>query len=175
MRTLEHRRHSRRDPVSIHLSDEGRALARAVGATLPPFDRVVTSPKPRAIETAEALGGRWDGTVDGLGQMPDDVGVSGDVLHLRSFAEYVAMIHRSEEMATYAAGQAQLWRTELERVPEGGALLLISHGGVIEFGAASALPTTARRWGPPLGYLEGVRLQWDGQRWVSGEVVRVPG
>ena len=175
MRTLEHRRHSRRDPVSIHLSDQGRALARTVGATLPHFDRVVTSPKPRAIETAEALGCRSAATLDGLGQMPDEVGVSLDVLRLRSFAEYVAVIRQSEEMAAYAAGQAELWRTELERVPEGGTLLLVSHGGVIEFGAASALPREVPSWGPPLGYLEGVRLRWDGQRWVSGEVVRVLG
>jgi hypothetical protein len=51
---------------------------------------------------------------------------------------------------------------------------MISHAGVIEFGAAAALPGLARTWGAPLGYLEGVRLTWDGHRWADGEILRVP-
>jgi broad specificity phosphatase PhoE len=174
MRTLEHRRHSRRDPVSIHLSPAGRELARRVGANLGRFDRVVTSPKPRARETAEAMGRTVDATVDALGEMPDDVGISIDELLPRTFSDYVELVGRSEAMATYARGQADRWRAELERVPDGGAVLLISHGGIIEFGTAAAVPEAARTWGATLGYLEGVRLLWDGRRWTSGEVLRVP-
>jgi len=174
MRTLEHRRHGPREPTGIHLSAAGRSLARSVGGTLPRFDRVVTSPKPRAVETAEAMGYRVDASVAGLGLLPDDAEGSGDADSPRSFAEYVERLARNEAVAAYAADQSELWRTELERVPDGGSLLMISHGGVIEFGAAYALPHPARAWGRPLGYLEGVRMVWDGQRWVSGAVLRVP-
>ena len=174
MRTLEHRRHGPREAAGLHLSAEGRSLAASVGATLPRFDRVVTSPKPRAVETAEAMGLRVDATVAGLGQMPDDADTLGDEPSPRSFAEYVARLARNESLSEYARFQAELWHAELARVPEGGSLLMISHGGVIEFGVAHALPLPARAWGRPLGYLEGVRMVWDTRRWVSGEVLRVP-
>ena len=173
MRTLEHRRHSRRDPAGIHLNAAGIALARRVARDLPAFSRVLTSPKPRAVETAEAMGLSVDGRLPALGEMPDDVGPAVDEMGPTGFASYVEFVERSEAMRAYAEGQADAWRRELERVPEGGAMLLISHGGIIEFGAAAAVPGLARGWGPPLGYLEGIRLDWDGARWTGGEIVRV--
>lgn len=175
MRTLEHRRHSRRDPTGVRLNAAGRSLARSIGAGIARFDRVVTSPKPRAIETAEAMGRTVDATLAGLAEMPDDAGVPMDVLRPRTFSDYAEMVRASSTAATYASSQAELWRTELERVPEGGTLLMVSHGGVIELGAVAALPRMAPSWGPALGYMEGVRLRWDGRRWASGEVVRIPG
>jgi|HubBroStandDraft_1064217.scaffolds.fasta_scaffold08175_3 broad specificity phosphatase PhoE len=173
MRTLEHRRHSQRDPAGIHLNPAGRALAQRVGAGLAPFDRVVTSPKPRARETAEAMGCIVDAEAPSLGEMPDDVGLPIDEMLPRTFADYVSFVRRSEPIAAYARAQADQWRVELERLPERGSLLMISHGGIIELGAAAALPGAAATWGATLGYLEGVRLVWDGRRWMSGEVLRV--
>ena len=174
MRTLEHRRHSRRDPAGIHLNAAGRRLARSVGAGIPRFDRVVTSPKPRAIETAEAMGRTVDAVLAALAEMPEDAAITADRPHPRTFAEYAEVVRQSSAAADYARAQADLWRVELERVPDGGRLLMISHGGVIELGAVAASPRMAPSWGPALGYLEGVRLRWDGSRWASGEVVRVP-
>ena len=174
MRTLEHRRHSRRDPGGVHLNESGRTLARRVGSHLARFDRVVTSPKPRARETAEAMGRAVDAEVVALGDMPDGVGISLDELCPRTFRDYVDLVGRSEAMAGYARDQVGCWRGELERVPEGGSLLMISHGGVIELGVAGAVPETARGWGVVLGYLEGVRLMWDGRGWTAGGVLRIP-
>lgn len=174
MRVVEHRRHSRRDPLGIHLNRVGVELARRIAPRIGPFDRVVTSPKPRAVETAQALGFTVDATLPELGMMPDDVGLSVDELHPRSFADYVQIADRSEAMAEYAAGQAKLMRDELERLPDGGRLLMVSHGGIIEFGAAAARPGDAMDWGEPLGYLEGIRLSLDRGKWVRGEVVRAP-
>jgi len=174
MRVLEHRRHSRRTPSEPHLSAEGVALARRVARTIGRFDRVVTSPKPRAVETAEALGFAVDATLPELAEMPDDVGLPIDSLGPRSFADYVRAVARSETMAEYAHRQADLMRRELERLPESSRLLLVSHGGVIEFGAAAARPREARSFGAPLGHLEGVRLFLDRGEWVRGEVLRVP-
>jgi len=174
MRVLEHRRHSRRETGGVHLSREGRALARRVAGTVGPFDRVVTSPKPRAIETAEALGFTVDATLDELAEMPDDVGLSDEALGNRSFVDYVRAVERSEEVAAYARRQAEVMRAQLARAPDpDGRLLLVSHGGIIELGAAAARPEDARAWGESLGYLEGVRLYWDRGKWVRGEVLRV--
>jgi broad specificity phosphatase PhoE len=174
MRVVEHRRHSRRDPVSIHLNHEGRELARRVAPTLGRFDRVVSSPKPRAVETAEALGFTVDALLPELQMMPDDAGVAVDELNPRSFADYVRIAKRSEAMGEYAVRQATVMRQELERLPDGARLLMVSHGGIIEFGAAAARPREAMRWGEPLGYLEGIRLYLDRGKWVRGEVLRVP-
>jgi broad specificity phosphatase PhoE len=175
MRTLEHRRHSRRDPGGVHLNADGLALAHSVAAGLPRFDRVVTSPLPRAVETAEALGLTVDTTLAGLAEVPDDVVAVFESLPrpARSFERIVEHLGRSREAAEFAHRELAQWRSELERVPEGGRLLMISHGGFIELVAASALPEVVRGWGPPLGYLEGVRLTWDGRRWTSAEVLRV--
>jgi broad specificity phosphatase PhoE len=173
MRTLEHRRHSRRDPGGVHLNESGVDLARRVAAGLPRFDRVVTSPKPRAVESAEAMGLHVDAELPGLAEMPDDVGVLAAAHLPTSFAAYAELIERSANARAYARAQSELWRNELARVPDGGSLLLISHGGLIEMGAAAAVPRAARTWGAPLGYLEGVRLRADGRRWTSGDVLRV--
>jgi broad specificity phosphatase PhoE len=173
MRVLEHRRHSHRDPASIHLNRKGIELARRVAPTLGRFDRVVTSPKPRAFETAEALGFRVDAVVPGLAMMPEDVGLSVEVLNARSFADYVRLAEQSEALGEFARDQADLMREELERVPDGGRLLLVSHGGIIEFGAAAACPREAAGWGPQVAHLEGVRLSLSRGEWVGGEVLRV--
>jgi len=173
MRVLEHRRHSRREPATPHLSPEGVALAHRVARTIGRFDRVMTSPKPRAVETAEALGFTVDATLPELAEMPDDAGLPVDALGLHTFADYVRGVVRSRATAEYARRQAELMHRELQRLPENGRLLFISHGGVIEFGAAAARPQEARTWGNPLGHLEGVRLFLDRGKWVRGEVLRV--
>lgn len=173
MRVIEHRRHSRRDPAGIHLNSTGIELARRVAPTLPRFDRVVSSPKPRAFETVKALGLTVDALLPELAMMPDDVGLSIDELNPRSFADYVRIAERSASMAEYATSQATVMREELERLPDGGRLLMVSHGGIIEFGAAAALGKEATSWGATVGYLEGVRLSLSRGEWVRGEILRV--
>jgi hypothetical protein len=50
----------------------------------------------------------------------------------------------------------------------------ISHGGLIEAGAVGCLPEAEHAaWGGPCGYCEGVRLFFDGEQFVRGEVLRV--
>jgi broad specificity phosphatase PhoE len=170
MKVLEHRRHSRRDPGGSHLNREGVALAQRVGRELAPFDRVVTSPKPRAVETAVAFGCAVDAVEEELAGMPDEIesALDGE----GSFAEYAVAGRRHPEVRRFMERQAELWEQELSRVPDRGRLLLVSHGGLIELGALGALPVPAAGFGPALGLVEGVRLYWDG-RFVGGEVLRV--
>ena len=172
MRILEHRRHSLRDPPSPHLNRAGVALARRIGPTIGPFARVVTSPKARAIETAAALGCVVDEEREELEAMPEPIGRILDRRPPQSFAGFVALVRGNEEIAGYARSQAALWRAELERVPDGGAVLMISHAGLIELGAAGAVPDIAGGWGEPLAPLDGVRLMLDRGRWTDGGVIR---
>jgi broad specificity phosphatase PhoE len=173
VRLLEHRRHSRRLPGGVHLTREGVALARRVAETTGPFDRVIASSAPRAIETAVAMGYAVDAEVRGLLAMPSAVDRQLAEHPPTSFADYVTAVSGSAVTRQFAERQEALWRAELGRLPEGGRLLVISHGGVIEFGTAAAVPEVAKDWGRPLAYLEGVRLQLDGDRWAGAEVVRV--
>jgi phosphohistidine phosphatase SixA len=173
MRTLEHRRHSRRDPGGIHLNAEGIALARKVGATLRAFDRVVTSPKPRAVETAEAMGLEVNATLPALGEIPADVAFPPEEFRPRTIDDFVNAVERSAVLGSYARNQLTLWRKELRKVPENGSLLMISHSGIVEAGAAAAVPREARAWGLPFDYLEGIRVVWNGSEWVSGEALRL--
>ena len=54
MRTLDIRRHTMRRKPGAHLSQDGIALARLIGENAGPYDLVVTSTIPRAVETAIA-------------------------------------------------------------------------------------------------------------------------
>ncbi len=173
MRVVEVRRHSLREPYGDHLSPEGIELAHRTAAALSGMERVVTSEKVRAIETAEALGLHVDRTIRELGQIPDEVQARVDEANPRSFAEYVTLVARNAWVRTFAASQVGLWSAELARVAEGGRLLVVSHGGIIELGAAMAVPEEARKWGIPLSVLEGVRLFWDEERWTRGEILRL--
>ena len=76
MRSLVVRRHSLRSPGGVHLSPEGVHQARRVGRFSGNFDRVVTSPKPRARETAEAMGFPVDAELELLGSLPEPLGGS---------------------------------------------------------------------------------------------------
>jgi broad specificity phosphatase PhoE len=174
MRTLQHRRHSRRDPSSVHLNEAGLALARRVAPGLPRFARAVTSPRPRAIETAEALGCRVDATIPALAELPDDVGIeSVEAFRRMGLPQYLRLLEESAAFRRFATDQAELWRRELERVADGEALLMVSHGSIIEAGALGALPALMEGGGGPLDYLEGVELRLERGRWVGGAVLRV--
>jgi len=174
MRVIEHRRHSRRETGGVHLSKEGRALARRVAGSIGRFDRVVTSPKARAVETAEVLGFTVDATLAELAEMPDDAGLSDDLFGDHTFPDYVRAIRRSNAVAEYAHLQAELMRAQLALLPEpNGRLLMVSHGGIIELGAAAALREGGGGWGGGFGYLEGIRLYLERGKWVRGEVLRV--
>lgn len=175
MRLLEVRRHSLREPTGPHLSAAGVLLARQVGPSLGRFDRVVTSPKPRAVETATELGFAVDAELPGLGTMPEDEGVVLEPERMRTFRDYADRYSRSATMSRYARSLESVWVEDLERIPDGGRELMISHGGAIECGAVAAILDGARTWGRTLGPLDGVRLYREAPGWVRGEVLRAIG
>jgi broad specificity phosphatase PhoE len=172
VRILEHLRHAERAPDSAHLSARGLAAARDLAPRIGAFDRVLTSPKPRAIETARALGFERAATREMLRGLPEEIEARVDAAHPGSFAEYEKLVAKSPAVGEFARGLAARWRAELERLPDPGRLLLISHGGLIEIGTVAAVPTFAHAFGPPLRPLEGVRLMLSGNRWTGGDVVR---
>ena len=119
------------------------------------------------------MGFHVDSELEDLGSVPDAVSDRLAEASLSSFAGFVDLVELGGIVGRFANDQAALWAAEVERVRDGGRLLLVSHGHLIELGTAAALPAAARSWGSALGYLEGVRLFREGGRWVGGEVLRV--
>src|SRR5262245_3439354 len=96
MKTIEIRRHSMRFKPGDHLNQPGVTLARLIGENLGPFDRVVTSRLPRAIETAIAMGFAVDELNELMSMMPDEVPWPLPP------AEYAAVIRKDGAVAHYA-------------------------------------------------------------------------
>jgi len=172
MRTLEIRRHTHRDAPLPHLSQQGVDLARRAGEGLGRFDRVITSAVPRAFETAIAMGYAVDEQIDQLGMMSDEVGAV--IQWNAGFAGWAKAARRYPVVAQYTQALGELLRSLVSALPDGGRVLIISHGGIVEASAIGCLPAGTRLVDDaPCGYCEGVRLIFDGSTVVNIEMLRV--
>ena len=76
----------------------------------------------------------------------------------------------------YATCQAAELRYWLSRIESGEALLVVSHGGIAEIGIVGLLgDVDASALGPSLDPCEGARLELDGDRVVSIQLLRYDG
>jgi phosphohistidine phosphatase SixA len=134
VRTLEVRRHAKRDPAADRLSVAGRAQAEDVGRALDvAFDVVFVSPAQRAAETvAWMLRGA-------AGQLPPHAVIPG----------LAAADNDGSPLAMAGVVSALL-----DAVPEGGRGLAVSHHPLIE---RAVLGLSAREM-DPLAECEGVVL-----------------
>ena len=172
MRTLEVRRHTMRTQPGKHLSQAGVSLARQTGASMGPFERVITSKLPRAFETAIAMGFAVDDQIGLLASMSDAVTEEFD--WTQGFPAVAAAVRQGRETNRYAAKLAHRWHSIVADLPEGSRILMISHGGIVEAGAAGCLPDADHAaWGRALDYCEGVRLLHDGDRFADIEIIRL--
>ncbi|HEX6230257.1 MAG TPA: histidine phosphatase family protein [Actinomycetota bacterium] len=151
MRTLELRRHARRNPSADRLSEEGAGQAAEVGRTLQGgYDVVFVSPAQRAAETVA-----W---------------------FLRALNEQLP----PHEVVPGLAGRgtdgslAQLGRILGElvaRVPDGGRGLAVGHTPLIEHAVEGLTGRTIE----PLGECEGVLLTDRGDGRLDVSELRIPG
>ncbi|MGH2637587.1 MAG: histidine phosphatase family protein [Actinomycetota bacterium] len=139
MRTLEVRRHAKRDPAADRLSEAGRAQAEDVGRALEvAYDVVFVSPAQRTAETVAWM-------LRGVGeQLPPHAVIPG----------LAAQDNDGSPLA-----MAGVLSALLDAVPDGGRGLAISHTPLIERGV---LGLSARAV-DPLGECEGVVLTKDGE------------
>jgi len=168
MKTIEIRRHSMRSKPGDHLNQPGVTLARLIGENLGPFDRVVTSTLPRAIETAIAMGFAVDELNEPMSMMPNEVPWPV------SPAEYAAVIRKDKAAARYANQLAEVYSKLADYLMDSRTALVINHGGIVEMGAIACLPNADHAaWGSYFGYCEGIRLFWENGKFVDGEILRV--
>ena len=172
MRILEHRRHSFRQSGGVHLSPQGVALARRIGNTTGPFDFVVTSPIPRAIETAIAMGFAVDDEIDLLATFGPSV--EAEVDWREGFQGFSRALPRNGAATQYMRKLVDLMTRLVTTVSDGGRVLVISHGGVVEASAVGCLPNADHdTWGPACDCCEGIRLTFDSGAFTSIEILRV--
>jgi phosphohistidine phosphatase SixA len=150
MRTLEVRRHARRDPAADRLSEAGRAQAGDVGRELTAgYDVVFVSPAQRAAETvAWMLRGRG-------AQLPPHAVVPGLA---------------GKDNDGSALAMAGVLSALLDAVPEDGRGLAISHTPLIERAVLGLLAREIE----PLGECEGVVLtKRDDEGEIELEEIRI--
>ena len=172
MKTIEVRRHSIRSKPGEHLNQQGVTLARLVGQNLGPFDRVVTSTLPRAIETAVAMGF----AVDEVNELMSTYGrdVENEAPWPLSCAGYAEAVRGGGAAARYANRLAAIYAKLADYLADGRAALVVNHGGVAELGAVACLPDADHlAWGPHFEPCEGVRLFHEAGRFVNAEILRV--
>lgn len=162
MPVLEVRRHSMRTKPGQHLSQEGVYLARLVGKELGPFDLVVSSDLPRAIETAVAMGFAVDDVIAELGtNLPERL--FSLISWPRPIQEVSEIVRDDEECLHYAHSQAAHWRSVLRQLADNQAALIITHGAIIELGAIGFVSDADHSaWGAAIGYCEGFRFNAQG-------------
>jgi broad specificity phosphatase PhoE len=181
MRWLEVRRHSltkmgERRGSGSHLSAQGVALARAVGAELGAFAYVLTSTSPRTIETAVAMGY----AVDETAELPDGY-VPGEVNHHdqwswpKPYVAYASLIRRGGGLNAVVEAHRAAWVRVIENRDDHDVALIISHGGAIEPTLVACLPEADHAsWGAPFAHCDGARLAFDNDRFVGVEFIRAP-
>ena len=179
MRWLEVRRHSltkKGEPRGrgSHLSAEGVALARAVGSRLGGFAHVVTSPIPRTIETAIAMGFAVDDLIElPSGYVPGEVERHQQWTWAHPYVRYAELIARDGEMARLAAVGRAVFTEIVNAIPEEAAALVVSHGGTIEPVLVACLPQADHAaWGACFQHCDGARLAFDGVAFVAIEFSR---
>jgi broad specificity phosphatase PhoE len=172
MKTIEIRRHSIRSKPGDHLNQPGVRLARLVGENLGPFDRVVTSTLPRAIETAVAMGFAVDETNALMSSYGKDV--EREAPWPLSLAGYAEVVRAGGAAAHYANQLATVYTKLAAYLMDGRAALVVNHGGVLELGAVACLPEADHfKWGSHCDYCEGIKLFWKEGQFVDGEILRV--
>jgi broad specificity phosphatase PhoE len=171
MRILEHYRHSWRAPDGVHVTQEGVELARRVGERLGPFDKVITSEIPRAIETAVAMGYAVNAVEPLLSSLLD---ADTEVDWTAGCAAFAEVYKRGGRLTRAAEAHAGMLRRHVRALPSDGRLLAVSHGGVIELGVVGLLPNyDYAAWGPSCERCEGVRLYFDDESCVRAELLRL--
>jgi broad specificity phosphatase PhoE len=174
---LEIRRHAERTDRGNEqsaLSAAGRAMAESLANRAPQFTLVLSSPLPRAKETAQLIAGRLDAVEPGF--LPEMGGAIGDRIfgELRTLADWAEVLREREDARKFATEQLAAWARVAMRVGEKDRVLAVSHGGIIELPAI----TLAQRLRIPLegasfGYCEGVVVTYAKGVPTTIEVVRV--
>jgi len=173
MRIIEIRRHSiweTADP-GHNLNQQGVSLARLIGEEMGPFDRVITSPLPRAYQTAGAMGYAVDETSELLARL--ERGLESYIFG-GSFREFSTSLHQNTQTKQFGQDLAAFYQQLVKSLPDNGSSLVISHSGIVELSTAACLPeSNLSHLGDCVHFCEGVRLRWENDAFTSVEKIKI--
>lgn len=176
MRYLELRRHTQRVGQQPHISQAGLELARQVGQTMGPFAAVLSSPAPRCIETAVAMGFAVQDVYEPVQEQMTKKETEKVARLLPMEASFVQRAEAMRDHKTarqYARMLVAQWAEVARRLPPGKMALVLTHGGYVDDSAVACLPEARHeRWGKTFGHCEGIRLAFDRGRFVAGKLLR---
>lgn len=168
---LRHAERQDRTDDQSHLSQVGIEQARKAGSAFERFDLVVTSPLPRAVETAIAMGFAVSKTHPGIQDMGEPI-----LAQVRWDAGFAAMAEAYRAMPLvrsyidYVAALLGFW---IDEAPDGGSLLVVTHGGIVEALAVGLCPEFDwTPWSFVSGYVEGFEAVIDPSRAPAIRFVR---
>jgi broad specificity phosphatase PhoE len=183
MRTIEIRRHAYTKKGEgrgngSHLSLEGVAQARKVGGEIGPFDLVLTSPVPRTLETAIAMGFAVHDQLEALGDLSQavlaEIGHHERWAWQEPFVTFAHFVRQGGPTTRMGERQREAWVRALESVPSGGRVLMISHGRIIECGLVTCIPDGEfKAWGASFNHCEGMRMTFEEGRFQGVQLLRL--
>ena len=177
MPILEIRRHAERTDRGNEqsaLSAAGRAMAQSLAKRAPQYALVLSSPLPRAKETAQTIAGRLDAVEPGF--LPEMGGAIGDRIfgEMRTLADWADVLREREDARKFATEQLATWARVAMRVGEKDRVLAVSHGGIVDLPAlALAQRLRIPLEGASFGYCEGVAVTYTKGVPTKLEVVRL--
>lgn len=172
MKFIEHRRHSIRTIPYPHLNQQGVDLAREVGNDLGPFTLVITSSKPRAFETAIAMGFAVDQTLKELSGISSTVDL--EIAWDAGFQKFAEIYEYNGATSLWAKGLTKIFLKIVKKLPENGSALIISHGGIVEGSTIGTYPDfDYSNWNRSVQYCEGVLLSFENDKCISAKYLEL--
>jgi broad specificity phosphatase PhoE len=160
---LDIRRHAERVNLADNqsaLSAAGRAMCERLARDAPKYALVVSSPLPRAKETAERITGRLDAVEAAL--LPDLGGAAARMFgEMRTLADWARLMRTDESARRFAEEQLPAWARIASRVGDRDRVLAVSHGGIVDLPAIVVAEKLGTKLdGASFGYGEGVRVTY---------------
>jgi len=147
-------------------------MCEKLSRVAPRYALVVSSPLPRAKETAQRIAGRLDAVDPAL--LPDLVGHAAQLFgEMRTLADWARLLRERDEARVFAEAQLPAWARIASRIGEKEHVLAISHGGIIDLPAVAVM----ERLRVPIdvasfGYGEGLRITYAKGSPTKLEVLR---
>jgi broad specificity phosphatase PhoE len=173
MKFLEIRRHSIRSESDKHINQEGVDLARATGNKMGKYKIVITSNKPRAFDTAIAMGYAVDKIMEVFGDF-NSIAEEIKGLSFNNFVDIVNTMKEKPNLKNIFENFHKLCKNIVSELDDNDRSLIISHGGIIEGIVISMLPDKDySSWGKLLECCEGVLIKYENGKFVDAELIRI--
>lgn len=163
MPILDIRRHAERqnkDDQSSSLSTAGIAMCERLAKSAPKYALVVSSPLPRAKETAQRIAGRLDSAEAAL--LPD-LGTHASRIfgEMATLADWARLLRDHPDSRKFADEQLPAWVRIVSRVGEKERVLAVSHGGIIDLPAVLLMEQLGLGVkGASFGYGDGISVTY---------------